>query len=515
MSNLLPQDGYDTFITAAIGAADDEIFVNELPTQTSGFLTIYDTDGRTVLEKIKYGSLQSDPPALEDCIRGLALVPAAGAYSDSGDATLAVSHPANVRIAMTDNVHYLGRALSQLNGDETLGGVPKNPAVRTLSDPRHLVDLEALNAIAAGTLGQFLVTQNGSSPSLSVNVAAGIWIKSDKTINTFAGASAQAVSANQTNYIEFNPSGGTISINTSAFTTGRLPLAIAVTNGTTVTSLTDKRGFFTLTDGLVDVVRTWTTIQTLTAALLQITTDPSASNDAMRYSKAQAMVSNNEATGLSGEAFSIGADLYVKASDGKVYKAAATADESTYSFVGIALDAAGGAGVTVRYAKPGGIATGLSGLTAGSYYFISDTAGTIAVTPGTRFAKIGQALTTTTLRVCEPKFVRSGTVTISGVASTTITTGFYPAFIRIRAGLAGAVSKISGISLGGSDNNCVFTREDAATGNAGYINKAWQINNADGNRNIGTIDTLTQTGFNLNCSTSAIDAQIQWEAESL
>lgn len=285
MSNILPQDGYDTFITAPLTSAATEVFVNVLPTQTVGFLTIFDIDGRTIKEKIKYTGVSSSPNKLTGLVRRLTQVPVGQTVPDTAGITAAVDHPSNVRIAMTDNIHYLGKVLSQLEGSTVLEGVPQLPAVRVIDNSRRVVDKEyADSLVGAGTVAQFLVTKNGADPTLTVNIATGRWIKDDKTVNLYAGEAAKAVNANQTNYIELNPSTNLSSVNTVGFTAGSLPLAIAVTNGTTITSLTDWRGFFTLNAGAVDVIRTWATVQSFPADNLQITTDPDTANDATRKS---------------------------------------------------------------------------------------------------------------------------------------------------------------------------------------------------------------------------------------
>lgn len=273
----------------------------------------------------------------------------------------------------------------------------------------------------------------------------------------------------------------------------------------------------------VNRTRTWTTVQTFPAADLQINTDGSSANDAVRFSLLQSYSSSSLAVGTSGEAFAVGAALYLKASDSKLYKAAGTGDESTFSFAGIAQSVSSGANASVTYARPGGIATGLTGLTAGSYYYVTDTAGTIGTTPGTRFAKIGQALSTTTLRVTEPKFIRSGTSAISAVGSTTITTGFYPARVVVNGGnsvMSG--TGLCGISVGDDTNNCSYIPQPSGSNgnNTSNTAHAWFLVNGSSNKCSGTIDTKTQTGFNLNCD--AYDNQgnastrylIQWTAFS-
>lgn len=260
----------------------------------------------------------------------------------------------------------------------------------------------------------------------------------------------------------------------------------------------------------VDATRTWSTVQSFTADNLQITSDANSANDAVRTSLAQQGI----ALGTSGEAFSVGQGLYVKASDGKLYKSLGTGDESTYSFVGIAIQAATGADETIRFARPGGIASGLSSLTAGSYYFVTDTAGTLGTTPGTRYAKVGQALTTTTMRVIEPKFIRRGSTTISGTGTTAVTTGFYPAHVELRAGAASAAARESGISIGDDTNTCIRASVGQTTFAPYSGSLAWSVYHDDGDVNAGTISAKSQTSFTLNCTTAQHNAEIYWVAYS-
>ena len=222
------------------------------------------------------------------------------------------------------------------------------------------------------------------------------------------------------------------------------------------------------------------------------------------------------ADGTSGEAIAVGDALYLKASDGKLYKTDADADESTFSFTGIAQKSAAGADETIYFSKPGGIAKGLAGLTAGSYYYLSGTAGAISTTPGTRFAKVAQALSTTTARVIEPKFIVSGTQSCTSVTTFVQTTGFYPARIILRVGSAGAGGRIHGVSVGDDSSNCVFTIPGAtATGNASFSTDGWSIrDDLNAVQNAGSVSAKSATGFTLNCSTHATNATVQWIAYS-
>jgi hypothetical protein len=60
------------------------------------------------------------------------------------------------------------------------------------------------------------------------------------------------LSASATNYIEVDPATGTVSVNTSAFTAGRMPLYAVVAGASTVSSYTDQRTLASMAGGLSD-----------------------------------------------------------------------------------------------------------------------------------------------------------------------------------------------------------------------------------------------------------------------
>lgn len=252
-----------------------------------------------------------------------------------------------------------------------------------------------------------------------------------------------------------------------------------------------------------------------TANNLQITTDPDSDNDGVRYLKVQTMVTQGEVTSTSGEAFSMGDALYVSSTDDKVYNTDTDFDVSTYNFVGIALEAATGADETIRYAKPGSVIKGLSGFTAGSEYYLSSTAGDISSTPhATRIAKIGYAISSTELRVIEPRYIRRGLQVITSSTTFAQTTGFYPTRIEV---IAGSIQSEGGISIGDDSNRCVYMqgKSAAATGDVS-ASEAWKIYdaNASQNENSGTVTSKTQTGFTFNAGTYVTQATIHWTAYS-
>jgi hypothetical protein len=224
------------------------------------------------------------------------------------------------------------------------------------------------------------------------------------------------------------------------------------------------------------------------------------------------------ASATSGEAITAGAAVYIKASDGRLYNAIGTGDESTYSFVGIALTTVGAAGSSVNYAPIGTIANVGLTLTAGSYYFITDVAGTIGTTPGTRYARIGHALTTTTLQVLDPKFYASGIITMSAIATgatSTVTTGFYPTDITFYA--TGTDTKKFSVSIG-NQTGCVFNDTFLGT----WISSTAYVydlrDNAGTSEWSGTI-TRSGTGFVLThtviVGAGTLTGHVQWEATNV
>ena len=110
-------------------------------------------------------------------------------------------------------------------------------------------------------------------------------------------------------------------------------------------------------------------------------------------------VSQVNITGTAGETFAQYAPVYLKTSDSRWYKLLAN-DAQLLSIQNIQIGIAMGAG-TAGVAITGGVTlsgqiTTLSGLTANSLYYISDT-GTLAVTAGTYSVPVGLATSTSTL----------------------------------------------------------------------------------------------------------------------
>lgn len=118
-TNPLPEDNYDTFITSPFSSSATEVFVNSLPNVSSSIFTIYASDGTTPREKILCTGWSASPNKLTGCLRGLNTYPINNKVEIVTSTGL--SHSRNSRIAITDNIHFTGRAIAILNGNQNTG----------------------------------------------------------------------------------------------------------------------------------------------------------------------------------------------------------------------------------------------------------------------------------------------------------------------------------------------------------------------------------------------------------
>jgi len=253
MALLLPEDNFETRTSAPCATTDTDLYLNTLPTKTSGVLSVFDIDNVTLLKLVYYTGVSASPSNhLTGVVQKLALVDSAGvvAFTSAGSDTDTI--PANSRIAMCPGIHYVGVALAVLNGDMPMGGVMQLPATRVIDSARDVVDKEYTDAAAAtaGGITAFYVTKNGADPTLTINIGAGTFMVGNQAV-TFAGASAQAVTVSQTNYVMISPAAAVV-VNTTGFVAGNIPVATVVCDGTTITSVNDKRSWLTLASDLHD-----------------------------------------------------------------------------------------------------------------------------------------------------------------------------------------------------------------------------------------------------------------------
>lgn len=222
-----------------------------------------------------------------------------------------------------------------------------------------------------------------------------------------------------------------------------------------------------------------------------------------------------------GENMSAGEACYVKASDGLAYKSDADADESTYSYIGIiAINVTTGNPITIY--KAGAIASGVTAGTIGQRAFLSSTAGALSNTPnGTRYAEIGIYVTTTSVLLRTPRFIRGGKQDCSSVTNYTQTTGFYPAKITIY--VAPYTANLGGMSVSVYPNT--VGNQSVAAAMRGSANQAiynaydWNIIDTNAGSpgttiNKGYIGSVTNTGFQLQCLTATSPVTVVWIAEN-
>lgn len=212
----------------------------------------------------------------------------------------------------------------------------------------------------------------------------------------------------------------------------------------------------------------------------------------------------------SGAAVTANDALYVKASDGKVYKTDADADESTYSFIGFAYNSVAGADEAVTVYLPGSVMDGFTSLTVGESLYLSGTAGAIANTPdATREARVALAVSATKVLILSPKFVRRGSQNITSATTFAQTCGFYPAKVHLWAYSTGG-----GWTEGDERNYC----HGITAVNQSYasLSLAWYTADASpGNVSKGTISAKSQTSFTLNATQAdTSNTTIYWEAEN-
>lgn len=211
--------------------------------------------------------------------------------------------------------------------------------------------------------------------------------------------------------------------------------------------------------------------------------------------------------------------VYQNKTDNEFYACDAN-DTAKYKFIGFAVsNGTDGTSIAVRF---NGIVSGFSALDEGEKYYVQDAVGTIGTTPGTQEILVGVAISTTELLIMRGKMRASGTVTITGTNTSSITTGFRVNVVRVLAGftVGGGTSASSvGYYLNGSNRSVyVDSAANASENTSGgsVTDKAWFLLDASSNRHDGVVDTVTDTGFRFNQTKNAgTDRAIPlvWEAE--
>jgi hypothetical protein len=199
-----------------------------------------------------------------------------------------------------------------------------------------------------------------------------------------------------------------------------------------------------------------------------------------------------------GETIAIGEVLYFKLSDSKWYKADAD-DTAKVRARAVAVEA--GNADDSKLVRKGGVATGLTGLTAGTQYYLSDTAGAVSATPSTTtVVPVGIALSTTTLLLTWGKKVASGVgATQISTTTETITTGFRVEHLIFmgRAWARGDLYEEGEVHIVAGVIGYGMVSRDTGTGELTSVSTL-PFNATDATETVSlTVNNFTDTGFDI------------------
>lgn len=206
--------------------------------------------------------------------------------------------------------------------------------------------------------------------------------------------------------------------------------------------------------------------------------------------------------------------VYLKESDGKIYKTDATTyAENLFSFIGFVTTPQNLAINTTARVRTWGLVNGFGGaLTIGEYYYITDATGLISTTPGTKPYQVGRAKTTSVLLIEKGIKRAMGIAAVTTTASQTITSGFKPTKVRITCWRYQTQPTQSvGFWQAPAVNQCIrlYTTDGFS------LTTSWDVPDGAGNSHSGVVDTITSTGFNLNNTAAGTPgtSRLLWEAE--
>lgn len=454
-----PITGYKSNLTSRIAAADTSIPVSSIlddggnainlsNVSPSSTVRVYFTiePGKSRQEVVYCTGLTGNN--WTPCTRGLAFQ----GDSLSSSSTLAQIHPAGSEIIISNVGVYFREFVSidgtqRIDGEKTFLKLPKTSATQTVpTSDDQLVNKYYADSIIAGGLS----SQNAST-SLAVAPFSGI--TNCSTSGTCFGLYVSSTDSGN---------GGFINIKTDNVTStiGRLyfDLPAFLAKAVTVTANWVFSGTVTLQSILGDIIKFPSATTSTVTGLVGTNW-----NDLGQFS----------ATGTAGITITAGQALYISPTS-SLFLASASGTQSTYPYVGIA-QANANVGQTVIYVRPGGIARGLSGLTAGSNIYLGNTPGGVTSTsPGSVPAKLGRALSSTTLQLEAPDFKAiyldtfNGTVT--GASDFTGDINWLPNRVTIYGSSTTAIWEWTqnGVSTTYSGNPSI-TNFNVATGTKGFI----------------------------------------------
>ena len=208
--------------------------------------------------------------------------------------------------------------------------------------------------------------------------------------------------------------------------------------------------------------------------------------------------------------------VYQNKTDNELYACDAN-DNTKYKFIGFVTSNSTN-GNPINF-QASGVVGGFSALDEGEKYYVQDTAGTIGTSPGTQEILVGVAISTTELLIQKGRRVASGSASFSSTTTSAITLGFRPSRVTVYA--VGGENAWLSFSNGGwtatGGNLCVyqFAALDSSGLTQGSDTNAWRTGKNAGNSHVGTVTSITDTGFTLSNTKSSSPAAVElfWVAE--
>lgn len=195
---------------------------------------------------------------------------------------------------------------------------------------------------------------------------------------------------------------------------------------------------------------------------------PTSTRDAVNKGYSDSSVQGFYATGTLGISATYGQALYISTT-GTLFLADADSSDTSFRYVGVAMEA-GSVGSSIKYARPGAIVNGLSGLTQGSDHYLSGTAGALSVSPGAISVKLLFAVTTSSGVLYRPSMVQRAVGNIdaynfTGTPSSVVNLGWIPTKVYFTCGSLGNVVGSTGqwqVGSNGSSAQSSFGSQDNA-----------------------------------------------------
>jgi len=423
------------------------------------------------------------------CLRGLSFQ--AGSMTPS--TTLQYAHNAGSRMVMTDVGQFFTEYVS-ISGTQTIFDL------KTFNQLPRATSTSALATNAAEFATKYYVDQVGAGGFTSSNV--------DPTKGLYAtGAVPEKVGI----FLSSTSSG--LYFNSTWSPNYPLTVQTSSTGGLVV------NGVGSLIIDTSDA-QTWTGVQTFSSTVVAsvgITIPaPTEATSGTNMSYVSNSITANSATGTASVNITAGQALYISATSTQLLQTNTSVASSTYQFVGVAVGTVT-VGQTVTYTKPGGINCSQSGLSTGIAYYLNGTAGQMSITPGTFSARIGRATSAGCLQVESPKFVKTGTFTISGTGDTVTNVGFYPAHVEIRSGCGDNGGTAGyGFSIGDETNRTVAFGYNGTNFVGGANTSLALINYCNGaTATRGTVSARDSVSFTVNVSAhSGVASDVQYTAWS-